>query len=724
MKKRLAGIILAAAMTISAMSGVQAASDGVLWENSMDSTEKDPSEIYSDDKENDIWEDNTEGEKTDSDANDVETDQPGENLADENSPDEDLPDQDVQDREETEISFEEDSDMNEAELEETGQEPEETVFDDPDEEELFMDDERQIATYAESTIPVDWVSENYEMREEYAFTYAFREGVSELSYISRKNDDLNSKIHNWFGDAIGYTEAYCQTFYGCAIGNTENTDPITAIYSNVGEYQGQIVDLRVTVPLWGTVNKNHVGKDKTKITPCVLFYKNRIAFNTIAVGTVRFQFEFLKHNTNQQIYPKGHVTAVDLDGGQGIRTYDYWGVDHIYLRSGYDYLVATAGTTTNGSAYREVRSREDSESLDNDDVKGWCQLDFNGSFTINWLSQDSWKNSTGLQNAFYLSTGQSVGSYEPNPGPEKRVGDENASFDSMARHTFTTDDPPYEITEGKNFDYVIKQRMLPGTYSTFEVKDALDSCLKFRSASVVTALGNDVTRFFNIENKFNIITFRADKGFLKTDEAYNDVTYYFRIKVQAGSNQEIDAHNHYKKSKEFYSIVNSASRTIISDKMQDIQETNESWVKGSTLLTDGEIVVTKRIKEADITWAHGNPIFRFRVTGRDQKGLPHVYEQYVEFEPGKYTVSGEDAMLSCSFKGIQPGRYTVSELSTLRYQFESITANTTNVSISDKTGIVVIDHNQPKAAVTFKNKKTRYDHYSHTDVITNTISVA
>ncbi len=33
--------------------------------------------------------------------------------------------------------------------------------------------------------------------------------------------------------------------------------------------------------------------------------------------------------------------------------------------------------------------------------------------------------------------------------PKKGFGDENASFDSMARHTFTDNDPAYEITEGK-----------------------------------------------------------------------------------------------------------------------------------------------------------------------------------------------------------------------------------------------------------------------------------
>ncbi len=47
------------------------------------------------------------------------------------------------------------------------------------EEDLFMDNENSIATYAGSGIPVDWVGPNYKMRPEYAFTYAFRKGVTQ-----------------------------------------------------------------------------------------------------------------------------------------------------------------------------------------------------------------------------------------------------------------------------------------------------------------------------------------------------------------------------------------------------------------------------------------------------------------------------------------------------------------------------------------------------------------
>lgn len=709
MKKKMAGILLASVMLFSAITGVQAESENALWENSTETTEEETSG-----NETEAEEDDTDSEINQNKIPQEEIDADGlTSYLPENMPE-------MEETDETEISFEDSEEFEEAEVQE-----EENSEEDIDlNEEVFMSDDDQIAVYSGSNIPVDWVDANYRMRSEYAFTYAFRKGVTQLSYISRKNDSLNTRMHNWFGDAKGYTEEYCQSFYGSVIDNTKNTDPITVIYSNVGEYLGQIVDLRVTVPAWGTVNKEHVGKDKTKIIPCVLFYKDRIAFNTVSVGSVRFQFEFLIHNTNQQIYPKGHITAVDLDEGQGIRTYDSWGIDHMYLRSGCDYLRVTEGTTSNGTAYREIKGKADGGNITTDDVEGWCQLDFNGSFTFNWLAQDSWKNGTGAQNAFYLSTGQTIGTYEPNPGPEKRVGDENEPFESMARHEFTEADPPYEITEGKNFDYVIRQQILPGNYSSFEVKDVLDPCLKYRSASVVTALGNDVTRFFRIENYANTIVFSADPGFLRTDEAYNDVTYYFRIKVQAGSNQEIDAHDHYQRSREFYSIANTASRTIISDRMQDTQGTNQSWVRGNTILSDGEITVTKKIKEADITWAHGNPVFRFMVAGNDQKGISHVYQKYVEFKPGNYNVTGNDAVMSCSFTGIQPGHYTVSELPTLRYQLESISADTANVVVSGKTGVVAVDHNQRKAAVTFKNKKTRYDRYSHTDVLTNTITTA
>ena len=46
----------------------------------------------------------------------------------------------------------------------------------------------------------------------------------------------------------------------------------------------------------------------------------------------------------------------DLDGGQGFRVYNNWGVDGLYIRNGYDHLKATTGTSPGGSSYLELRS--------------------------------------------------------------------------------------------------------------------------------------------------------------------------------------------------------------------------------------------------------------------------------------------------------------------------------------------------------------------------------
>lgn len=684
-----------------------------------------------------------------------------------------------------------------------------------------------MAAAQRSGIKVQKVNADTKMKQDYAFTYAFREGVTTLKSISRYNGTLNAKLHGWFGDENGFTSSYCNTFYGALINDSTYSSPISVLYSNVGEYQGQIVDLKVTAVSWGTVNNNHTGLDGTRIYPCILFYKDRIAFNTISVGTVRFQFEFYKHDTQERISPKGHVTMADLDGGQGFRIYDSWGVDGLYIRNGYDHLKASAGTSSGGGSYLELRG-EEGVATTNSDPKGWCQVDFNGSFTVNWLAQKSWNTGKGPMNAFFISTSRSVGAYEPNPGPTKKAGDTGASFEKMKECSSEND--AYEITPGKSFDYVISQRLLPGDYSKFEVTDTLDSCLIYRSAKVQTSGGQDVTKYFAISCSGNTVKFSAQPAFLKTDEAMNDVTYYFRIQVTAKDEKTIAAHDHYKSS--IFYIGNRAERQIVSSILNDTQSTNDTYVKGKTqtrygkisiakkdsltgkeieekdgafkalqwnsvsekyedtvktpdivyhpeeaaylseqlsvtkenegrfLIVEvknpsgyegtfekeisfdpygdqeqkieieavntsilppmGKITVVKQIKEDEITWAHGNPVFRFQVSGTDVKGKTHTYEDYVEFREGEYAAENGYGILKCVFE-IPLGKYTVSELETLRYELEGVYAGTENVSVSGNSGIAVIDTERPEAELTFRNRKTIYDRYSHTDVIRNKI---
>ena len=138
----------------------------------------------------------------------------------------------------------------------------------------------------------------------------------------------------------------------------------------------------------------------------------------------------------------------------------------------------------------------------------------------------------------------------------------------------------------------------------------------------------------------------------------------------------------------------------------------------------GEITITKKILENDIIWAHGNPVFRFVVNGTDRKGKAHSYENYVEFRQENYEKQGDYAVLSCTIAQVPFGSYTIREKETLRYKFQGITANTPNVQITGREGTAVLDSINETAAVTFTNLKTRYDGYSHTDVVRNIIPVA
>lgn len=703
------------------------------------------------------------------------------------------------------------------------------TLEEPGNEMLFTDNETAAVKAASRTITVKSVASDYKMNPEYAFTYAFRKGVTKLTSVQGTSADLPGKLDRQFGWSkdSAYGTDYKNTFSACSIQNVSQKGRISAKYTNIGEYQGKIVDLGITVTDWGTVSDQHIGVDNTMITPCVLFYNNRIAFSTISAGSVRFKFEFFDNKTGNRIYPKGHITMMDLDGGQGFRIYDGWGVDGMYIRNGYDHLQTITGTSGSGNQYTEVRAPE-GVATDTTDVKGWCHVDFNGSFTVNWLSGAAGLKGTSPYMAFFMSGAQTVGTYEPNSPPEKRVGDTEMDYEKMTRHEEKADtgtESPYIIPENREFDYVISQNILPGNYKRFEVTDELDSCLEYKNAEVVTALGNDVTGQFDISETQNTVKFAARSSFLNTDESCNDVTYYFRIHVKVKSKKAVVSHDHYEHGIYYY-IPNQAERRLESVQQTDVKETNVSWVRGSIeadcrvrktdaqdrekILTGavfevyqwdkdrqsyfstgqelayiedtklyttteklrydtsnegkfrlieaqapdgydggwqkdidileenfqdtvleadntlirlpcGEITVTKKIREQDIIREHGNPVFRFEIRGTDQKGMTHIYENYVEFQDQNYEKQGEYAVLSYTFQGIPLGEYTIGEKETLRYQFEGITANTSNVTIAGRKGVAVLDRENRTAAVTFDNMKTRYDGYSHTDVIRNRI---
>ena len=782
MIKKIASFLLVVFLlvTLTVSVGAQELNLGFPEETTGENTE----EPVLEDSENDLPEDSF-------DASD------GEDISEEIQPEE-TDDQD--------ISLEEEPEGEEAsaEPEEDGlDESEEDVFHDSEQEELLVS---TAARAANSNIAVKKINSSYNLDEDYAFAYGYRKGKTTLT-VQNGSASLLTRLDKQFGIETP------RKGLACDLSGTSESGKYVARYTNVGDYLGNAVDLRITVTRWTGIYTEKKGEDGTFITPSIVFYSNRIGANIIAVKRVNFKFDFLKTGTNQKINLKCHMTIQDIDDTQSVRFFDH-GIGQgeptqVYL-SQNNYL-----TVERGDGCTDIVSAEG--KTDSTDHKAWVQVDYEKELLLGYDMGDSFGRGKG-NSILFLATPAVLGQYRI-LSHIKRTGDRGQSYNEMELHNSM--DSSKEIISGKEFDYVIEQRILPGIYGTFIIRDALDPCLTYQGAEITTLSGYNVTKKFDIshDKKTNILVFQAQNSFLSSEEAFNDVTYLFRIKVKAGSDRTIVDHGH-NDGRAYWYMKNNATRLFGTAS----EDTNNCWVKGrvtgsyfinkvdeydhniqlkgaefmleqwdntvnqyvdsgkqivfneetglyetgllkrtktnegkfritetkapedyicdwsrefnlmdlpseSTItaenqlekLLEGKIQITKRILEKDIVWAHGNPVFRFVITGKDARGTEHSYEDYVEFKEGSYFRVGDYAWMICTVTGIPEGTYTISEKETLRYRFKSITATSENMTVSGKSGTAVLERKNLNASVVFENEKTRFDGYSHTDVIRNVV---
>lgn len=151
----------------------------------------------------------------------------------------------------------------------------------------------------------------------------------------------------------------------------------------------------------------------------------------------------------------------------------------------------------------------------------------------------------------------------------------------------------------------------------------------------------------------------------------------------------------------------------------------------------GQITVIKKIKEEEITWAHGNPTFSFVITGTDSYGMKREYEETVVYTPGGYTRDGNgNAVLAVTVTGIPLGNYKIYEKQVLRYYLERAEAGTSNVNIINMGtpqygnrpqdiayGTADLSQEYRNASLTFYNRKKRYDGYSHNSFVENIVPI-
>ena len=151
----------------------------------------------------------------------------------------------------------------------------------------------------------------------------------------------------------------------------------------------------------------------------------------------------------------------------------------------------------------------------------------------------------------------------------------------------------------------------------------------------------------------------------------------------------------------------------------------------------GKLTVRKRIREADIIWEHGNPVFTFTAEGTDTYGYSHKYAESLIYSQGSYQVDSQGyAYMELTFPNVPMGNYKVTEKPVMRYYLAGLTADYGDVNIihvsEPSYGIcpedimyasVSLTEEAPSAGLTFFNEKERFDGYSHTDIIENRIPI-
>lgn len=148
-----------------------------------------------------------------------------------------------------------------------------------------------------------------------------------------------------------------------------------------------------------------------------------------------------------------------------------------------------------------------------------------------------------------------------------------------------------------------------------------------------------------------------------------------------------------------------------------------------------KVTVTKKIKADEVTWAHGNPIFVFELTGNDIDGVKHTYFGSVEFNDGEVAEEGGWYSATYVFDNVPIGDYQLQEKDAMGYYLSSVESNSEGVAITRlatpsygkkpaeifSTRVITTTNRNP--SVVFRNLKQTFDDFRHTDRVVNSILI-
>ena len=596
------------------------------------------------------------------------------------------------------------------------------------------------------------ISENNQNNDAYLAKYAVN--AVDINTFTGQSGDYSFRPKWYTGkttmELFGCPEVL-EDRYGfyCPLRDNSLEGKIGCIYRNIGRYKGRELDLKITVTgydLYSFCGDNEVGY--------YFVERDAIYLCTSNLNTISYDLAFLDHETGNETEVKAYMTFTDIDIGQSISILTP--ADEIFVDKDC-VLYKDPESNTFTSPFISTRV---GNAVVETDREYWVQVNFTGShmsvrqgnvydtfvfaesgFDIAGGSRNIWAGSYTGSAYDYSIINAAGGMVKAGQGIcPRRLG--RVSIPPISK-TVSDKDEIY-VTENRLFEdelsytYTLSHNV-PGEneefyYDSYMVSDEFEEGLIIDKNRITVTSDNDfdVTGLFDIRVDGRKVEFRARPDILKSDSFYdNNYNYHIPVTIeQVDKLKNKDAND--------YIIYNECSAEFSRLGSSEAAKSNKTETRIRIPLSFGSIIITKRISETDIVWAHGNPTFIFRAEGEDEDGVFHRYEEYLCFQKGKYAVTGDGfAEISVTIPHVPCGTYRVSELPVMDYYLTAAEAATKNMSITavgepgkgkdpslTAFGTGILTREAPESGIIFYDAKSSYGGYRHTDVVCNTLPLS
>lgn len=227
---------------------------------------------------------------------------------------------------------------------------------------------------------------------------------------------------------------------------------------------------------------------------------------------------------------------------------------------------------------------------------------------------------------------------------------------------------------------------------------------------------------------------------INEEKPTEETVYYLQVKlkgVDTSSNESLSNtdENDNVLMKTIYATndmdrVNGVGEDLDEHHIEDYANSRSKYGVYIVDVVSGSITINKEIREITNNDTQGDPIFTFHIEGTSDAGT-----KVNEYRSVRFTKTDSRNKFVATIEGLEKGKYKITELDTIRYEFEKVSDNTATeyqapINNNGKTvtcyiGYSAVDNantdlNRRNVNVTYKNKLINKNDQSDTDIVINT----